>query len=267
MREQLERILAANRFVIARRASQFLRFIVEETLAGEGGSLKESVVAVRVFGRPASFDPRTCSAVRAEASHLRKRLRSYYREEGRADPVLIEMPPRGYVPSFRRVFAPAPAACAGPGRRLVVAALLVALAAGLGLLTYRMRVPGRGSASVALLPFANLDGDAAGDRLASEVGERFAFAFSSMDGLRLVPAASVTAGRAQPNLKSPGRELGVVAFVEGAVGREHGRVRVSARLVDGRTGFQIWSESFAGPPGEVAGFARHVATRVSRLGR
>ena len=52
VRLQLDRILASAAFADAVRASSFLRFVVERTLEGHDGEIKESVIAVEVLGRP-----------------------------------------------------------------------------------------------------------------------------------------------------------------------------------------------------------------------
>jgi Tol biopolymer transport system component len=100
VRLQLDRILASAAFAGAERASSFLRFIVERTLEGHVGEIKESVIAVDVLGRPPSFDSKSDSIVRVEATRLRDRLSSYYEAEGGADPVLISLPKGRYVPEF-----------------------------------------------------------------------------------------------------------------------------------------------------------------------
>ena len=82
IRQYLDKVLASASFASAPRVRQFLRFVVEETLEGHAGEIKESVVAVHVFGRTGDFDSHSDSVVRVQATHLRKRLREYYRVEG-----------------------------------------------------------------------------------------------------------------------------------------------------------------------------------------
>src|ERR1017187_792812 len=82
VRPHLDKVLASPSFAGAPRVQQFLRFVVEETLEGRAGEIKESVVAVQVFGRRSDFDSHSDSLVRVQATHLRKRLREYYRTEG-----------------------------------------------------------------------------------------------------------------------------------------------------------------------------------------
>jgi Tol biopolymer transport system component len=108
VRVQLDQILASAAFADAERASSFLRFVVERTLEGRSGEIKESVIAVEVLGRNPSFDSKSDPIVRVEAGRLRDRLRSYYDGEGEADRVLIAMPKGGYVPEFLERQPPAP---------------------------------------------------------------------------------------------------------------------------------------------------------------
>ena len=100
-RQQLERVLASPGFVKNARMSRFLRFLVERHLEGCDRQLKESVIAVEVFGRRPDHDPSQDSVVRTEASRLRARLAEYYIGEGKHDGIVIEVPKGGYTPVFR----------------------------------------------------------------------------------------------------------------------------------------------------------------------
>ena len=97
---QLNRILDSAEFDTTDRGRRFLRYVVEEALAGRGDRIKAYSVAVEVFGREASFDPQSDPIVRIEAGHLRRALERYYLTGGVADPVLITIPKGGYVPAF-----------------------------------------------------------------------------------------------------------------------------------------------------------------------
>ena len=82
------------------RLKSFLRFVVEETLAGRADRLKAYTIALEVLGRDESFDPQNDPVVRMEAGKLRRRLERYYLGAGRDDPVRIEIPKGGYAPTF-----------------------------------------------------------------------------------------------------------------------------------------------------------------------
>src|SRR5579872_2251343 len=103
IRRQLERILASKAFRQVDRLQRFLSFIVTETLGGHGDNLKEFLIGIEVFGKESSFDPRMDPIVRVQARRLRARLTRYYREEGRGDEILIELPKGGYAPLFQQV--------------------------------------------------------------------------------------------------------------------------------------------------------------------
>src|ERR1700726_861169 len=99
VQEELQRILASSTFLNARRPSQFLRFVVDETLAGED-RLKEYLIGVEVIDRPPDYDPKDDPVVRIEAGRLRKKLAEYYAGSGANDTVIIGLPKGGYVPVF-----------------------------------------------------------------------------------------------------------------------------------------------------------------------
>src|SRR5215471_3395550 len=97
-RRQLERVLASPGFARNERLSRFLRFAVERHLEGRDAELKESLLAIEVFGRRPDYDPKQDPIVRTEASRLRARLSEYYLGEGKSDALVIEVPRGGYVP-------------------------------------------------------------------------------------------------------------------------------------------------------------------------
>lgn len=102
IREALARVLESHDFRTSRRCQEFLRFVVETTLAGNGQALKERTIGVEVFGRAASYDPGNDSTVRVKAGEVRKRLQTYYAGSGAASPIRIHLPAGGYVPEFER---------------------------------------------------------------------------------------------------------------------------------------------------------------------
>src|SRR5262249_37415115 len=123
VRAQVERIAASPGFAKSARLCHFLRFVVEETLAGRGDRLKEYVVGTTVYGRGQSYDPRTDATVRVEAAKLRQRLAAYFEQEGRNDPLRITIPKGSYQPLIEERPPDPPAQLAGirPRRRWLAA--------------------------------------------------------------------------------------------------------------------------------------------------
>jgi hypothetical protein len=102
VRSHLERLLKSKDFDASKRNGQFLRFVVEAALKGEGDRIKAYTIATSVFGRDANFDPQTDSIVRIEARRLRRALEHYYLLERRFESLRIDIPTGSYIPEFRK---------------------------------------------------------------------------------------------------------------------------------------------------------------------
>jgi hypothetical protein len=131
VQEQLRRILDSKSFASSARLSAFLKFVVEERLAGRADQIKEYSIGVSVYGKPSDYDPKADATVRGEASRLRSRLERYYALDGTSDSLRIEIPKGAYVPSIRSVIIEQPRHWRS---RVAVAAL--ALILGVGIVRY-----------------------------------------------------------------------------------------------------------------------------------
>jgi adenylate cyclase len=103
IRAQLERIIASSAFDAPHRNRTFLRFVVEEALAGRADRIKAYTIGTSVLQRDDTFDPQADPIVRIEASRLRRSLERYYLIAGQDDPIRIDMPKGGYAASFQRL--------------------------------------------------------------------------------------------------------------------------------------------------------------------
>jgi Tol biopolymer transport system component len=99
----LEKVLTSVEFSRAKRMARFLRFIVEETLAGRMDELKERQIGIEVFDRSAEWDPKVDNIVRSEARRLRTKLTIYYNTAGKEDLIRISIPKGGYAAEFTEV--------------------------------------------------------------------------------------------------------------------------------------------------------------------
>jgi len=98
----LSRVLASRHFNKAPLLSAFLSYVCEASLADENIRISEQSIGVRVFRRPADYDPGQDNIVRNYARQLRRRLDGYYLDEGRMETCLIDMPKGGYSVIFKR---------------------------------------------------------------------------------------------------------------------------------------------------------------------
>ncbi|MFZ0847554.1 MAG: hypothetical protein WAM62_17345 [Pseudolabrys sp.] len=101
IRAALDRVIASSHLSKSPQLGSFLRFVVQEELAGNGSRIKAYTIAADALGRDANFDPQTDPIVRVEAGRLRRALDQYYANGGSKDPVVIELPRGHYVPVFR----------------------------------------------------------------------------------------------------------------------------------------------------------------------
>lgn len=100
IREQLARVLGSSFFRKSQRYTAFLRFTVEQVLAGQSDCLKERTIGTEVFGRPPDYDTGADHVVRSAAGEIRKRLAQYYQVPTTAGELRIDLCPGSYIPQF-----------------------------------------------------------------------------------------------------------------------------------------------------------------------
>jgi TolB-like protein len=101
IREQASRILASSMFKKSKILSNFLNYIVHETINGNEQQLKEYIIAVNVLKKKSDFNPQLDAIVRIHARRLRQLLIDYYKSDGRNDPIFISVPKGRYIPHFK----------------------------------------------------------------------------------------------------------------------------------------------------------------------
>lgn len=279
VRLALDKVLASGPFAAADQLAAFLRFVVEETLAGRSGAIKAYTIAVSVFGRDESFDPQTDSIVRVEGSRLRQRLAQYYQQDGRHDAVRIDLPKGGYVPRFVAATGPeAPpprnvwawAWRGRPARLAIIAAIGVVVAAIVGAATV---VVTNGSSdrslpspvaqaqaldsgllavppgpSIAVLPLVELNDNPGNGVFPAGLSDRIIANLTRFPDLFVVsPYTMHRFGEHGMSAPGIGDRLGVDYVLEGSAERLAGTLFVSARLTDAKAGRIIWSETFERP--------------------
>jgi len=275
VRVQLRKILESDAFGSHLRRSAFLRYVVEEALAGRAELIKGVSIAMAVFDRDETFDQQTDPVVRLEARRLRHDLDSYYATAGRNDSIRISIPKGSYVPRFERQFdagpedagrPPEPAARApsDPTRRRKLwrgAALLVLIIVAAA----TWSIPGvirdepataendplltlpKGP-SIAVLPFLNLSGDAEKQYLSDGITEQLTTELARFRDLWVLPLGAMQ--RYKNGLADPRRlrrEFGVDYVLEGSVRASGDDIRITGRLIDAESARYIWIKSFDEP--------------------
>ncbi len=130
-------------------------------------------------------------------------------------------------------------------RIIALAALVVALAAiGAGVWHFRSAGTKAERVAVMVLPFTNLSGDSSVNPLAEAVTDGLTDAASRFR-VQVIASDTAKAYAGKPiDVKQIGKELGLRYLVRGSLQPTETRVRVSAQLIDGESGVQLWAETF-----------------------
>jgi TolB-like protein len=225
VRAELERLLQSAPFLQSGRLGRFLRFAIENALAGNADQLKEYVIGTEVYDRKPPYHPSQDSIVRTEARRLRAKLKEYYESEGKQNPVFIYFRPGTYVPVFRRnETTPGPS----PHDGSIDSELLVK---GIGV-------------AVAVLPFVDLSNRPLSALCAQGVTEELIDGMAHADGIRLIARPSPPQPLEAPyDIPSLSQKFGLNTVIEGTVREDHNRLRITARVL-GSDGFQMSSHRF-----------------------
>lgn len=269
IRAELQRVLQSEAFQQAGRASQFLRFIVDETLAERGDRLKGYTIAVEVFERPADFDAQTDPLVRVEAGRLRRRLMEHYLADGIESPVRIELPRGRYTPTFRystparRATEPATdQSSTSPSRlsRLAIGAALAAAALAVFavvLLWQPELAPTAETTSTAplppptaeprllVLPFADLSREAVTAGFSAGLTEEVIGKFVNLSIIAIASGTSPEITSA--SLAQLRTEFNAGYVLTGSVRPIDGGVRIAVRMLETGAGTQLWTKPYDEP--------------------
>lgn len=272
VRAQLKRILSSAEFNVPDRLRRFLLYIVNETLSGRSDRIKAYSVAVEVFGRDARLDIQSDPVVRIEAGRLRRALERYYYLRGSADPILIEIPKGGYVPSFKRREdrakskefprnrEPLPWPSLGLFFRrweqhswLLVSVVCASLIAGVLLLRVEPPLPPVASKvgstqpegpSLIVKPFVNLSKTPEGDYYANGLGEELLMQLARFKELTVFGRETSGTHSSDASAAEVGQRFSSRYVLEGGVRLSGGKLRVTSRLLDGETSAIVWSGSY-----------------------
>ena len=207
IREHMSVLLSSTSFAQVDRLKRFLRYVVDETLAGRSERLKEYSIGVEVFDREATFDPRTDPIVRVQARRLRARLTRYYEEDGRREEICIELPKGSYVPAFH---------CRDVSslQRTVTTVLA-------------------SRNTIGVLPFADRTPNADRAYFCEGLTEEIINALVQIQQIRVVAC-----------MKGVLDSVHAATIVSGSVRQYGDKLRIAVQFVDSASGSYLWSETF-----------------------
>jgi adenylate cyclase len=107
-------------------------------------------------------------------------------------------------------------------------------------------------ASVAVVPFANLTGEAAKEYFSDGMAEELINLLTRVPGLKVPARTSSFAYKGRNvDVRQIARDLGVTTILEGSVRSAGERIRVTAQLVNAQTGYHLWSQTYDRDFGDV----------------
>ena len=123
--------------------------------------------------------------------------------------------------------------------------------------------PAPATASIAVMPFANLSGDPEQEFFADGMVDELITALSRFKSFAVVSRTSTFAYKHRAmDIREAARELGVRYVLEGSVRRAGDRLRVTSQLVDSETGAHLWAEKFEGTTADVFAFQDTITESV-----
>ena len=100
-------------------------------------------------------------------------------------------------------------------------------------------------ASICVLPFVNMSGEAEQEYFSDGISEDITTDLSHVSSLSVVARNTAFTFKGQAvDVAGVARKLGVSHVLEGSVRKAGNRVRITAQLIDGRTGDHVWAERY-----------------------
>ena len=212
---QMQRILDSSEFHATKHQREFLQFVVVETAAGREEQIKGYTIATRVFGRGEDFDQAIDPIVSIQAGQLRRALERYYLVAGSQDPIRIDIPKGSYVPIFHEQTA----FDTDPAARVESSDI-----------TIEDTWP-----TLLVMPFENLTGDPGKDFLGVGFATELALEITRFQEIKVL---WLRQGRDKSD-----SDTGARFVLDGHILEDRTGSKITAYLIDTRSGTQIWGDS------------------------
>lgn len=117
--------------------------------------------------------------------------------------------------------------------------------------------------SIAVLPFANLSGNAENAYLAEGITDEIITRLAKVGSLKVISRTSTEKFKTAPqNVREIARQLGVANILEGSVQRSVNSVRITVQLIDATSDTHLWAESYGRELTDVFQVETEIAARV-----
>jgi TolB-like protein len=170
---------------------------------------------------------------------------------------------RGHVSGDHVVHSYVPFSEPRISRRTVMTGSAVAAVTVAGVGAWELLRPSSASASVAVLPFANLSGDPRQAYFADGIADQIRSALGRLGSLTVIGSASSEAVR-NDDARTAAKKLSVANILTGNVRQSPATIRVTAELIDGGTGADRWSQDYDRSPGDTIEIQSDIAANVAQ---
>jgi TolB-like protein len=99
--------------------------------------------------------------------------------------------------------------------------------------------------SIAVLPFVNMSDDKGNEYFSDGISEEILNVLAEITGLNVAARTSSFSFKgSKEEVPQIARQLGVRMLLEGSVRKQSDRVRITAQLIDAKTGYHVWSQTY-----------------------
>ena len=120
------------------------------------------------------------------------------------------------------------------------------------------------TASIAVLPFANLSADRENEYFGDGLAEEIINALAQVEGLKVIARTSAFSFKGKnEDVRHIAQALGVTNVLEGSVRRAGDRIRVTAQLIAAADGTHLWSERYDRPMTDVFAMQDEIASAIT----
>ena len=145
-----------------------------------------------------------------------------------------------------------------------MAAMLLALAAPLGVMVWKSEFPGHPLTNgIAVLPFENLNEQKENAAFADGIQDDILTKLAKIAGLKVISRTSVMDYRGKRNVRQIGNELRVSHVLEGSVRRTGTHLHLNAQLIDTRTDTHVWVEQYDRDLNDLFAIQSEIAQKVA----
>jgi len=222
--EELGRIFSSPVFKNSRVLTDFLRFIVKESLEGREKELKEYTIATKVLAKGTDFNPQLDAIVRIHAGRLRRALHGYYSELGKNDPLEITIPKGSYVPVF---------------------ALPDKISKVNGTILEKQEKSLKRLPCIAVLPFRNINHNNSTDFFTEGLSEQLSYELAQFQEISVIAyMSSRDVAAKHSDTHEIGDLLDCEYLLSGSFQSDGNNLQVWIQLISAESSRHIWSKSF-----------------------